>query len=168
MLSAKLQIYCSYKIIQRILLLILGSMPQSEHIQRKNVNIADTNRISFSCYQGHQKGWGAAIHMPFNTNAMQWGIKCLEQLILSGAGDPVMTRWVGPIDNRPSTKSFITSTHTHTKKMWHGTHEMWKMKGGEHFLKILAPYLLRFVSEGVLKIFSQRTTEWLTTDFGYS
>ena len=43
-----------------------------------------------------------------------------------------------------------------TGDTWHVTQEMWQIVGGENFLKFFGPQLLRFGSEGVLKIFSQR------------
>ena len=45
-----------------------------------------------------------------------------------------------------------------TCDMWHVTHDMWQVGGGEPSLKISAPQLLRFPSEGLLKIISQRMT----------
>ena len=42
------------------------------------------------------------------------------------------------------------------------THDTFKVGGGEPFLKMLAPLLLRFGSEGVLKIWRKRVTEQIT------
>ena len=39
---------------------------------------------------------------------------------------------------------------------------MWMVGGSESFLKMSAPQLLQFESTGVLNIFSQRMTHWLT------
>ena len=39
-----------------------------------------------------------------------------------------------------------------TFDMWHVTRDMWHMEGGEQSLKLPGPLLIRFWSEGVLKI----------------
>ena len=43
--------------------------------------------------------------------------------------------------------------------MWHVTHDMWHMVGGKHSLKILAPQLLRFGIDSVLKVLNKRITQ---------
>ena len=55
-----------------------------------------------------------------------------------------------------------------TRDAWHMTHDTWnvkcdtwQVKGRESFLKISAPWLSRFGSEGVLKIGRERVTDWL-------
>ena len=52
-----------------------------------------------------------------------------------------------------------------TYVMWHVTTDMWHVKGGEYFLKILALELLRCGSEGVLKILRfwdfEEKDEWI-------
>ena len=47
------------------------------------------------------------------------------------------------------------------------TRDMLQTGGGEHCLKISGPKLLRFGSEGVLKIFLQRMTESLNQQMNY-
>ena len=48
-----------------------------------------------------------------------------------------------------------------TAEMWHVTHDMvqidmWRMVGGEHYLKMSAPQLLRFEMDSVLKILNKK------------
>ena len=46
--------------------------------------------------------------------------------------------------------------------MWHMIYDTWPVEGGEPFLNILAPLLLRFPSEGFLKIFFKGSlTDWI-------
>ena len=40
--------------------------------------------------------------------------------------------------------------------MWRVTHDMRHMMGGEHSLKILAPQLLRFGIDSVMKVLNER------------
>ena len=46
--------------------------------------------------------------------------------------------------------------------MWHVTHDIWHVERGEHSLKVSGPLLIRFASEGVLKIGTNWITDWLT------
>ena len=48
-----------------------------------------------------------------------------------------------------------------TPDTWHLTPDMWHMVGGEHSLKMSAPYLLRFGCNDVLKVWRKRITEWI-------
>ena len=43
--------------------------------------------------------------------------------------------------------------------MWHVTRDTWHVWGGEHSLKISAPYLLLFVIYDIMKIWRKRLTE---------
>ena len=52
------------------------------------------------------------------------------------------------LDNRPSTWHLTLDT-------WYMTHDMWHIAGGEHFLQISAPQLLRFGIDSVLKILNK-------------
>ena len=45
--------------------------------------------------------------------------------------------------------------------MLHVTRDMWPMVGGEHYLKMSAPQLLRFRIDSVLKILNERMTDWI-------
>ena len=48
-----------------------------------------------------------------------------------------------------------------TGDRWHVICDMWHVVGGEHSLKILAPYLLLFVIYDIMKIWRTRMNDWL-------
>ena len=50
-----------------------------------------------------------------------------------------------------------------TRDMWHVTCDTWHVTGGGSgtFFKMSAPKLFRILSEGLLKIISQRMTDWV-------
>ena len=58
---------------------------------------------------------------------------------------------LAPLITDPSPSSFATlsNKNCHT---WYVTYDMWQVWAGEHSLKISAPYISRFGSEGVLEI----------------
>ena len=51
--------------------------------------------------------------------------------------------------------------------MWHVTSDMWHFWGGEHSLKISAPYLLLFVIYDIMKIWRKRLTELMSDEAVY-
>ena len=90
---------------------------------------------------------------------------------------------VGPVDNRPSTNKLhhfvqkkeeekVTCHMWHmtcdtwhvTSDMWHVTCDTWNVTclgGGEHSLKMSAPWLLLFVIYDNMKIWRKRITDWI-------
>ena len=54
-----------------------------------------------------------------------------------------------------------------TGDTWHMPYDTWQVGQGEHTLKIPAPYLLQFRSEGLLKIFSQRISDWINKEINH-
>ena len=66
--------------------------------------------------------------------------------IINISQDTTKLRGVGPIDNRP-----FTNMLQHFVKR-----NIFQVLGVKHFLKIIAPQLLRLGIDSVLKIFSQR------------
>ena len=68
---------------------------------------------------------------------------------------------VGPVNNRPSTDKLHPFVFFFViLDMLHVTHDIWQVGGGEPSLKISAPELEQFGSEGVLKRFPQRMSDW--------
>ena len=50
---------------------------------------------------------------------------------------------------------------------WHVTHALWRMVGGEHYLKIWATQLLLFGIDSALKILNKSITELLNDWINY-
>ena len=66
---------------------------------------------------------------------------------------------VAPLITDTSRPRFVQKKNIVIFDLWHMIHDMWQVGGGEPSLEISALLLLSIGSEGVLKIFSQMTTE---------